>query len=208
VTVGRNSNKKREKQDSPADADSFLSTKSMESEPNKKAKRGSLKSTDAIAVYNTTNRSGQPMAPPALSSTACTSSRLTSDRRSLRGTDVMNPRRIQTGSYGIRGEAIRRTVYDGALRIDGDAYQIVRNALADFVTGNGNHIRANALSLSARPEWRKFLPRNAFIRPLVDTSLGNSLVVTELTASDDSEDGTISTNRTIEKSPCSESAAS
>lgn len=120
----------------------------------------------------------------------------------------MNPRRIQTGLYGIRGEPIRRTVYDGALRIDGDAYRIVRNALADFVTGNEHHIRANALNLSARPEWRKFLPRNAFTRPLLDTSFGNCLVVTELTASDNAEDGTISTNRTIENAPCSEFSAS
>lgn len=180
----------------------------MESEPTKKTKRGSLRSTDAIAAHNTTNISGQPLAPPALSSKACPSSRLTSDRRSLRGTDVMNPRRIQTGLYGIRGEPIRRTVYDGALRIDGDAYRIVRNALADFVTGNEHHIRANALNLSARPEWRKFLPRNAFTRPLLDTSFGNCLVVTELTASDNAEDGTISTNRTIENAPCSEFSAS
>ncbi|KAL7522392.1 hypothetical protein ACHAWX_007062 [Stephanocyclus meneghinianus] len=208
VTVGKNSNKKRGRLDNPVDADSFLSSISMESEPTKKTKRGSLRSTDAIAAHNTTNISGQPLAPPALSSKACPSSRLTSDRRSLRGTDVMNPRRIQTGLYGIRGEPIRRTVYDGALRIDGDAYRIVRNALADFVTGNEHHIRANALNLSARPEWRKFLPRNAFTRPLLDTSFGNCLVVTELTASDNAEDGTISTNRTIENAPCSESSAS
>eukprot|EP00804_Cyclotella_cryptica_P011665 CCRYP_019688-RB/>CCRYP_019688-RB protein AED:0.29 eAED:0.29 QI:590/1/1/1/1/1/4/570/502 len=207
LTVSRNSTKKRGKQAITA-VDSCSSTKSVQSEPSKKPKLGSPNSTDVTGVYNATYLSGQPLAPLALSTKATLSSRSTSDRRSLRGTDVMNPRRIQTGSYGIRGEAIRRTVYDGALRIDDDAYQIVRNALADFVTGNGYYTHTNALTLNARPEWRKFLPRNAFIRPLVDTQVRDCLVVTELSTSDNSDDGTISTNLQIRVSSCSESSPS
>jgi hypothetical protein len=48
----------------------------------------------------------------------------------------MNPRGILTGLRGQRGEVVRRTVYDDALRVEDVAHAIVRDALADYLLGN------------------------------------------------------------------------
>lgn len=123
-------------------------------------------------------------------------SRQSSERRV--GGMGMNPRRILTGIRGIRNEVIRRTVYDGALRVGEEPYQIVKEALADYYLGGGGGDKVlggkgkesggsnNKLpTLNARPEWRKMLPPTGFIRPSVDTSL-KSMTVTELTLADES----------------------
>ncbi len=60
------------------------------------------------------------------------STRLTSDRRRLSNNEIspannsLNPRRIQTGLPGIR-----RTVYDGALRVNSDAYDVLSGTVRD-----------------------------------------------------------------------------
>jgi hypothetical protein len=48
----------------------------------------------------------------------------------------MNPHGILTGLGGQRGEVVRRTVYDGALRVEDSPHAIVRDALADYLLGN------------------------------------------------------------------------
>ena len=137
--------------------------------------------------------------------------RSTSERRRLfnghqGGIGDMNPRRILTGIYGSRGESVRRTVYDGALRVNDDAYHVVREALADFFPWNGIYGIDDGFSnacmmtpplLNARPEWRKLLPTVALMRPSTDSSLGSHMIATELSKSDIEEKGTLAVNRNI-----------
>jgi len=106
----------------------------------------------------------------------------------------MNPRRIPTGTRttSVRHNAVtpRRTVYDGALRVEEEPYKIVKEALADYLLGSGScqngegggkEVDGNALPiLNARSEWRKLLPTTGFIRPSVDGEL-EFMTVTELT---------------------------
>mmetsp|Transcript_16323 Transcript_16323/g.35271 ORF Transcript_16323/g.35271 Transcript_16323/m.35271 type:complete len:1272 (-) Transcript_16323:77-3892(-) len=107
----------------------------------------------------------------------------------------MNPRRILTGMRGLRNEVIRRTVYDGALRVEDESYRLVRDALTDYLLGSDAAAAAAVMdgldggkvlppTLNARPEWRKLLPPTGFIRPSVDTSL-KYMTVTELTLPDE-----------------------
>lgn len=129
--------------------------------------------------------------------------RITSDRR--RGVGVvggggMNPRRIQTGIIGSRGESVRRTVYDGALRVSDDAYRIVRDALADFVLASGDQppMMDPLPLLSARPELRKFLPSIALVRPSTNMSSGSSsMIVTEITVPGSEAVMATALNRTV-----------
>lgn len=114
-------------------------------------------------------------------------SRQTSERRVGTG---MNPRRILTGIRGSRNEVIRRTVYDGALRVENEPYKIIKEAMADFLLGSEGRIVINGPTpspptLSARPEWRKLLPLTGFIRPSVHTSV-ECMTVTELTLAEES----------------------
>jgi hypothetical protein len=151
------------------------------SEPSsKKARRGSTESVSAPIVSG--NKEIQLQVNPT--------ARIVSDRRTIKGNDLIGARRIQTGLKGARGEIIRRTVYDGALRVDADAYKIVQNALTEF--GGGN-----TPLLSGRSEWRKFLPMNALIRPTVDRGLGKSIIITELTELSEAEGGTGAVNRIV-----------
>eukprot|EP00986_Skeletonema_menzelii_P014257 scaffold9210_cov80-Skeletonema_menzelii.AAC.10 len=110
------------------------------------------------------------------------STRLTSDRRRLSNNEIsptnnsLNPRRIQTGLPGIR-----RTVYDGALRVNSDAYDVLSGTVHDVHanvvvaavntddivdTNNGNDMAL----LQAKPEWRKHFPLNALLRPTTNSS--------------------------------------
>jgi len=105
----------------------------------------------------------------------------------------MNPRRILTGIRGSRNEVIRRTVYDGALRVEDEPYKIIKEAMADYLLGSdvrsinssSNNFITPLPTLSARPEWRKLLPLTGFIRPSVHTSL-KCMTVTELTLAEES----------------------
>lgn len=96
----------------------------------------------------------------------------------------MNPRGILTGFRGVRGELVRRTVHDGALRVEDNAYMIIKDAMADYIYGG--EIGSTATNsttlptLAAKSEWRKLLPATGFFRPSVNKSLG-SMIVTELT---------------------------
>lgn len=117
-----------------------------------------------------------------------TQSRQTSERRSGAG---MNPRRILTGVRGSRNEVIRRTVYDGALRVEDEPYRVIRDAMADYLWGiDGRSNRTMGISLPppptlcARPEWRKLLPLTGFIRPSVNSSF-ECMMVTELALSEE-----------------------
>ena len=164
-------NKKRKKQ-TAADA-------TAEAEPtSKKARRASTESVSSVGLVSEKKSNINP------------TNRQISERRTIKGTDFIGARRIQTGLKGARGEGIRRTVYDGALRVDEDAYKIVRDALADFAGGE-------APLLNGRPDWRKLLPMNALIRPTVDTGLGKCVTVTELTESSEAQGGTAATNRNV-----------
>lgn len=123
-----------------------------------------------------------------LSSSMYSQSRQSSERRLGTG---MNPRRILTGIRGSRNEVIRRTVYDGALRVEDEPYKIIKEAMTDYLLGSdGRSINSKMptmppLTLSARPEWRKLLPLTGFIRPSVNTSL-KCMTVTELALAEDS----------------------
>ncbi|KAL9185896.1 hypothetical protein ACHAXT_003673 [Thalassiosira profunda] len=128
------------------------------------------------------SRGGSPASKPAVA-VHVKPARQTADRRkpSEGGNGGMNPRRILTGFRGPRGELDRRTVYDGALRVEGAAYSVVRDALEDYLLGNGTAEKGTTSpALGARQEWRKLLPPTGFVRPCADTSL-NSVTVTELT---------------------------
>jgi hypothetical protein len=59
----------------------------------------------------------------------------------------MNPCSILTGLCGQRGKVVRRTVYDGALRIEDGAHAVVRYALANYLLGNASTL----VMLSKRP---------------------------------------------------------
>lgn len=164
MTSSNRSNKKRKKQTTKG-----LAT---DSEPtSKKARRGSMESVTSITEQI---------------DKANPNTRTISDRRIIKGTDILGARRIQTGFKGARGEAHRRTVYDGALRVDDEAYKTVRDALAEF--------GGEPPLLAGKPEWRKFSSTNALNRPTVDTALGKFITVTELTVSQDEEGGTNATN--------------
>eukprot|EP00984_Skeletonema_dohrnii_P002247 scaffold786_cov91-Skeletonema_dohrnii-CCMP3373.AAC.5 len=119
-------------------------------------------------------------APTAASS----STRQTSDRRrhdeSGTNNNNLNPRRIQTGLPGIR-----RTVYDGALRVNSDAYDVlsltvrdVHNNTTAAVNSNSNNDSSdgddNMMSLQAKPEWRKHFPLNALLRPSINSTSHNA----------------------------------
>ena len=123
------------------------------------------------------------------------STRLTSDRRrqtTPANNNSLNPRRIQTGLPGIR-----RTVYDGALRVNSDAYDVLSgvvrdvhaNVTASVAAVNNNDVNTTtntnttntgaiknnttdnmALLLQAKPEWRKHFPLNALLRPTTNNS--------------------------------------
>ncbi|KAL3811825.1 hypothetical protein ACHAXA_004252 [Cyclostephanos tholiformis] len=122
-----------------------------------------------------TKNSGGHVKPPTAA--ALGSRRPTSERRSISGGGGMNPRGILTGLRGKRGEVVRRIVHDGALRVDDEAHAVIRDALADYLSGP-------TPTLAARPEWRKLLPATGFVRPSVDASLG-CMIVTELTLSEE-----------------------
>lgn len=115
--------------------------------------------------------------------------RQVSERRIIKDSDIIGARRIQTGFKGLRGETIRRTVYDGALRVDQDAYKIMCDALTEY--------SGRETLLAARPEWRKFSPMNALVRPTVDNCLGNTIVITELSESTEDGGGTLAANRQV-----------
>jgi len=119
-------------------------------------------------------------APTAASS----STRQTSDRRrhdeSGTTTNNLNPRRIQTGLPGIR-----RTVYDGALRVNSDAYDVLSLTVRDVHTNttaalnNDNNNSSSIdgddnMSLQAKPEWRKHFPLNALLRPSINSTSHNA----------------------------------
>ena len=122
------------------------------------------------------------MSTKPTSSTSSTT-RQTSDRRrhddEIPTNNSLNPRRIQTGLPGIR-----RTVYDGALRVNSDAYDVLSCAVRDVfdnttaaAAGNdatnngGNDINGYLynISLQAKPEWRKHFPLNALLRPSINS---------------------------------------
>eukprot|EP00573_Skeletonema_grethae_P008366 CAMPEP_0201694922 /NCGR_PEP_ID=MMETSP0578-20130828/7028_1 /ASSEMBLY_ACC=CAM_ASM_000663 /TAXON_ID=267565 /ORGANISM="Skeletonema grethea, Strain CCMP 1804" /LENGTH=179 /DNA_ID=CAMNT_0048180675 /DNA_START=1 /DNA_END=536 /DNA_ORIENTATION=+ len=134
------------------------------------------------------------------------STRQTSDRRrhdestttsSTSKYPTLNPRRIQTGLPGIR-----RTVYDGALRVNSDAYDVLSCAVRDVfdntfsadgsgADNNGGNMNVTNISLQAKPEWRKHFPLNALLRPSINSLTNdqlqqkkqrrsNTLLVTEL----------------------------
>ncbi|KAL7545284.1 hypothetical protein ACHAWF_008637 [Thalassiosira exigua] len=88
----------------------------------------------------------------------------------------MDPRRIAAGVRGPRGETLRRTVHDGALRVGDVPYRVLRDALADYLAGSG----AGLPTLAARPEWRRSLPMTGFVRPSADPSR-KTMDVIELT---------------------------
>ncbi len=130
-----------------------------------------------------------------MSMSVLSQSRHTSERRLGTG---MNPRRILTGIRGTRNEVIRRTVYDGALRVEDEPHKIIKEAMADYLLGSDGRIVINGPTpspptLSARPEWRKLLPLTGFIRPSAHTSL-NCMMVTELTLADESPSEELDTN--------------
>jgi hypothetical protein len=122
------------------------------------------------------------MSAPTASSSSST--RQTSDRRrhdeSSTNNNNLNPRRIQTGLHGIR-----RTVYDGALRVNSDAYDVlsltVRNvhtnttaAVNNDDNNNSSSIDGDDMSLQAKPEWRKHFPLNALLRPSINSTSHNA----------------------------------
>ena len=144
------------------------------------------------AASSNRRRSTKSLSPSKSSSSAASSpqttktmtqSRQSSERRTGGG-GMMNPRRIMAGR-GLQNELIRRTVYDGALRVEDEPYKIVKEAMADYCLGRGGESEIKPPTLNARPEWRKLLPLTGFIRPSVDTSL-KSMTVTELMLSDES----------------------
>ena len=112
----------------------------------------------------------------------------------------MNPRRIATGARGSRSETIRRTVYDGALRVDAEAYALIRGAVnapsslrgAPAAGPDGKEGNEKYHTLSSRPELRDVFPMTALVRPSVDAKLmkEGGMVVTEL-SSKDGEEGTV-----------------
>eukprot|EP00577_Skeletonema_sp_RCC1716_P025600 CAMPEP_0113394462 /NCGR_PEP_ID=MMETSP0013_2-20120614/12520_1 /TAXON_ID=2843 ORGANISM="Skeletonema costatum, Strain 1716" /NCGR_SAMPLE_ID=MMETSP0013_2 /ASSEMBLY_ACC=CAM_ASM_000158 /LENGTH=183 /DNA_ID=CAMNT_0000278301 /DNA_START=8 /DNA_END=556 /DNA_ORIENTATION=- /assembly_acc=CAM_ASM_000158 len=122
-------------------------------------------------------------APTAASSS--TSTRQTSDRRrhdesGTNNNNHLNPRRIQTGLPGIR-----RTVYDGALRVNSDAYDVLSLTVRDVHTNttaavNNDNNNSNSsidwdnMSLQAKPEWRKHFPLNALLRPSINSTSHNA----------------------------------
>ena len=111
------------------------------------------------------------MSSPTASAAGTTSSRQTSDRRRCTPSDgLLNPRRIQTGLPGIR-----RTVYDGALRVNLDAYEVLLSTVAAVANNSNSSVisnspAANSALLQAKPEWRKRFPLNALLRPSTDES--------------------------------------
>jgi len=117
------------------------------------------------------------MSAPTASSSSST--RQTSDRRrhdeSSTNNNNLNPRRIQTGLPGIR-----RTVYDGALRVNSDAYDVlsltVRNVFSNTTAAvnNGGNNDDDNMSLQAKPEWRKHFPLNALLRPSINSTSHNA----------------------------------
>jgi len=137
-------------------------------------------------------------APSIVATTVMSNHRAVSERRTPSsiggggGGGGMNPRGILTGYRGVRGELVRRTVHDGALRVEDNAYMIIKDAMADYIHGgekvsnvtistmSSTTIAAPLPTLAAKSEWRKLLPATGFIRPSVDESLG-SMIVTELT---------------------------
>eukprot|EP00985_Skeletonema_marinoi_P000012 scaffold8_cov142-Skeletonema_marinoi.AAC.5 len=115
------------------------------------------------------------MSAPTASSSSST--RQTSDRRrhdeSGTTTNNLNPRRIQTGLPGIR-----RTVYDGALRVNSDAYDVLSLTVRDVHTNTtaalNNNDGDDNMSLQAKPEWRKHFPLNALLRPSINSTSHNA----------------------------------
>eukprot|EP00984_Skeletonema_dohrnii_P026970 scaffold16402_cov86-Skeletonema_dohrnii-CCMP3373.AAC.3 len=110
------------------------------------------------------------------------STRQTSDRRrhdeSGTTNNNLNPRRIQTGLPGIR-----RTVYDGALRVNSDAYDVLSLTVRDVFSNttaalnndnNNSNGDDNMMSLQAKPEWRKHFPLNALLRPSINSTSHNA----------------------------------
>lgn len=145
------------------------------------SKKLKIKSSSSHSTLSSSSATGN------MNSSIYSQSRQTSERRVGTG---MNPRRILTGIRGSRNEVIRRTVYDGALRVENEPYKIIKEAMADFLLGSEGRIVINGPTpsppiLSARPEWRKLLPLTGFIRPSVHTSV-EYMTVTELTLVEES----------------------
>jgi len=129
------------------------------------------------------------MSSPTAAATAATASSSISDRRRL-PSDGLNPRRIQTGLPGIR-----RTVYDGALRVNSDARDVLCATLRDVVVasssannnkdGDDDSNIIISVSLQAKPELRKYFPLNALPRPSMDDTPHDEFNIPLITANDD-----------------------
>jgi len=122
----------------------------------------------------------------------------------------INPRRILTGFYSESGSRMRRTVYDGALRIPSDASTLMHHAINRVYQKNSDKIQnsntadptattthTNAANNSTNNNKNNSLlpPINSVLRPSEDPNLASNFIVTELRAG--ASGLTIASNRRI-----------
>ena len=152
-------------------------TKSRKSSSSLTTKKGSKKSADSTSDPSQPGGSGSGPASTKLDGKR--------DRRAGQG---LNPRAILTGFYGPTGSKVRRTVYDGALRVPSHAPALVRDSLARIVAGweeEDDTIDAEAFRWEGTKRRVHELPGvDSVTRPSLDALLGPTFIVTELRTSD------------------------
>lgn len=158
--------------------------------PDFQSKVALYKSGDAIA--DTTKQGSRASANSKQLITKVSAVAGKRDRRTGTG---MNPRQIVTGFYDLKGARIRRTVYDGALRVPAHASTAVHGAIESVVSSWPESDRRLVLK-TLNPARSHQLPSvDSVVRPSLDTSDGQSMTVTEIFAASDGS--TIARNRNV-----------
>mmetsp|Transcript_9629 Transcript_9629/g.14258 ORF Transcript_9629/g.14258 Transcript_9629/m.14258 type:complete len:1173 (+) Transcript_9629:138-3656(+) len=155
----------------------------------KSSKNNDSKKTESGIKRSLTSSQASASSPNSTSKGPSSSG--SSNKRDRRAGDGMNPRPINTGYYGSRGERIRRTVYDGALRVPPYASAVVHYALNEFIECTKKSTHTHKL-----PDF------DEIVRPSVDASLGPTITITELSSiSEGSLTTTLACNRMIPVPP-------
>jgi len=111
------------------------------------------------------------------------------DRRPGSGEGI-NPRQIHTGFYSENGSRMRRTVYDGALRIPSDASTLMHHAIDRLYQNNGmsdaginvEKLHNSNTNIPVRNSSVLLPSIDSVLRPSEDPLLASNFIVTELRA--------------------------
>lgn len=178
---------------------SKTSSRSSKRAENGKRTADNQSQTDGSKCANIEQESAQPDPDEksCVTTTATTLKGFENKKKDRRAGGGMNPRSTQTGYYGPTGTRIRRTVYDGALRLPQESSAIVKEVLSDILSEWAGSEDIDGAAIMPN------LPGvDSVVRPSLDSSVGPTYVVTELYAGPSGS--TVATNRRVPVLPSSD----